>query len=287
MDKWLIFKISVDKLTNTNQPTKQIKSQWKQILREFKDYKPNHLINLLNLLEKSKAHSDSKILDHGCGAGYTLFFLAVKGYSNIWGIDINNNRNFRVRKNVCNKIFKIVLGSKKNRISNYDGKKIKFKSNSFDYIYSQQVIEHVTCKLLDNFISEEKRILKTNGLALHQIPHRLGPFEGHTKKWLIHWLPKKIYYFYLKDDKKNLHLVQNELFLRWPWELNLYFKKYFNNVNNLVKLRLRYDVFSEEYSKKEKIIRNILVYLFNIPVLGKLFLKIFSVFFQLELLVRK
>ena len=41
------------------------------------------------------------------------FFLAVKGYSNIWGIDINSNRNFRVRKNACNKIFKIVLGSKK------------------------------------------------------------------------------------------------------------------------------------------------------------------------------
>ena len=70
-------------------------------------------------------------------------------------------------------------------------KKINCEDNSFDYIFSQKVIEHVESNLLDSYLSEEKRILKKNGLVLHKITHRLGPFLGHTKKWFIHWLPKK------------------------------------------------------------------------------------------------
>ena len=76
--------------------------------------------------------------------------------------------------------------------------KINFNDNSFDYIFSQQVIEHVESNLLESYLSEEKRILKKNGLVFHQIPHRLGPFEGHTKKWFIHWLPKKLYFLFFK-----------------------------------------------------------------------------------------
>ena len=40
------------------------------------------------------------------------------------------------------------------------GKKINFNDNSFDYIFSQQVIEHVESNLLESYLSEEKRILK-------------------------------------------------------------------------------------------------------------------------------
>jgi SAM-dependent methyltransferase len=191
------------------------------------------------------------------------------------------------RKKACNKIFKIILNSKKNTITNYDGIRIDFKNDYFDCIFSQQVIEHVQSKYLEYYISEEKRILKTKGFALHQIPHRLGPFEGHTKKWFIHWLPKNIYYYILKNDKQKLKLVKRDLFLRWPWELKAAFNKYFKSVNNLVNLRLKDDVFSGEYSMKEKIIRKALVFLFRLPILGKLFLKLFSVFFQLELLAKK
>ena len=90
------------------------------------------------------------------------------------------------RKNACNKIFKIIFNTNSERIKTYNGKKINFNDNSFDYIFSQQVIEHVESNLLESYLSEEKRILKKNGLVFHQIPHRLGPFEGHTKKWFIH-----------------------------------------------------------------------------------------------------
>ena len=39
----------------------------------------------------------------------------------------------------------------------------------FNFIFSQQVIEHVKDNLLNSYISEEKRTLRTNGIVLHQI----------------------------------------------------------------------------------------------------------------------
>ena len=96
-----------------------------------------------------------------------------------------------------------------------------------------------------------------------------------------------MYYYLLRNDVKSLQLVKRELFLRWPWELKNFFKKYFKNVDNVVNLRLKDNVLSEEYSKKEKIIRKTLVFLFKLPILGLVFLKIFSNFFQLEILARK
>ena len=75
--------------------------------------------------------------------------------------------------------------------------------------------------------------------------------------------------------------------MRWPWELKNYFKIDFKNADNLVNLRLKDNISSEEYSKKEKIIRKTLVFIFNLPILGLFFLKIFMNFFQLEILARK
>lgn len=287
MEKWPLFKNAINDMIEPNQSQKVIEKKWALITNTFQHYKPNHLLSLLNLLEQSAEGLKSKILDHGCGAGHTLFMLATKGYTNIWGIDINQSQNFIIRKKENNKVFKILLNTKSEIITNYNGRKINFKNNTFDYIYSQQVIEHVNSTLLDKYISEESRILKHNGLALHQIPHRLGPFEGHTKKWFIHWLPKKLYYYFLRDDIQKLNLVKTALFLRWPWVLKSYFYKYFKNVHNIVYLRLKQDIYSGEYTKKEKIIRKILVFLFRLPIIGIVFLKLFSSFFQLELLIRK
>ena len=63
-------------------------------------------------------------------------------------------------------------------------------------------------------------------------------------------------------------------------------KKYFNQVNNVSFMRLKYNVSSGEYSKKEKIIREFLILTFNLPLIGKIFLKFLSVFFQLEILAK-
>ena len=287
MNKWSNFKNQIDSLVNSNKTNIEIESCWKKIQINVKNYEPNHLINLFDIIKKYKLHNEIKILDHGCGDGLTLFFLAAKGYENIWGIDVNNSKGFNKRKKINNKILKVLFKKKSDSISNYDGKVLPYKNASFDFIFSQQVIEHIEEKSLDHYLSEEARVLKNRGFALHQIPHRLGPFEGHTKKWFIHWLPKNIYHYLLKKDKAKLSLVKNALFLKWPWELKISFKKYFSSVKNISINRLKVDINSDEYSLKEKIIRKALVILFRIPLAGKLFLILFSVFFQLEFIVQK
>ena len=91
----------------------------------------------------------------------------------------------------------------------------------------------------------------------------------------------------MKKDKAKLSLVKNALFLKWPWELKISFNKYFSSVKNISINRLKVDINSDEYSLKEKIIRKTLVILFRIPLAGKLFLILFSVFFSLSLLFKK
>ena len=127
----------------------------------------------------------------------------------------------------------LLTKSKTKKILSYDGKKIPFNIYFFDFIFSQQVLEHVEDNLLKYYLSEEKRTLKDTGMIFHQIPHRLGPYEGHTKKWCIHWLPKNLHRFLLKKEPQNLDLVTNYLFLRWPWVLKKEFKKYFKEVTNI------------------------------------------------------
>ena len=286
-NNWLLFKKSIDDLNDPKLKDSDIKKKWSTIQKDYKNFKPNHLIGFLKVLSKNKITTKSCVLDHGCGNGLTLFFLALNGYQNIWGIDINNSKSFDTRMRSCNKVFKVILKSKKNRIQVYNGKRIPFRSEFFNFIFSQQVIEHVKDNLLNNYLSEERRTLSKNGAVLHQIPHRLGPYEGHTNKWIIHWFPKNIHHYLLKNEEQKLLVVKKALFLKWPWQLKFYFKKYFNQVDNVSFLRLKYNISSGEYSKKEKVIRKVLVFIFNVPVFGKIFLKSLSVFFQLEILAKK
>jgi SAM-dependent methyltransferase len=285
-NKWMLFTKCIEDLRQDNLTNTDIKKKWFIIKNDFKDFRPNHLIAFLDTLNKNKITINSKILDHGCGSGATLFFLALNGYKNIWGIDINDTKHFNVMKKFNNKIFRIILNSKDDRIQSYNGKRIPFKNSYFDFIFSQQVIEHVESKLFNHYLAEEKRTLNKNGIVLHQIPHRLGPFEGHTKRWIIHWFPKKLYHYIIKNDAYKLSLVKNYLFLKWPWKLIRHFNIYFNQVDNISYIRLKHNIDSNEYSKKEKIIRKILVFFFNLPLVGKLFISFFAVFFQLEILAK-
>ena len=213
------------------------------------------MVSFLKFLEKSA--KDIKILDHGCGNGLTIIFLLMKGYKNVCGIDISTTKAFNKRKIQLNKLLSAINGKGKDRIINYNGKKIPFKKEYFE------------------------------GFIFHQIPHRLGPYEGHTKKWIIHWFPKKIHRFFLRKNKNNLHLVNNSLFLRWPWHLKKKFNQYFHDISNITRYRLVYDVESKELTKTENFIRKKLIRLFRLPLLGSFFSNIAVYFFQLEIVAYK
>ena len=286
MDKWEIFKKEIKDLLADEHNHDSIERKWKAIKKKFNNYIPNHLLLLFKEIERLN-DKKLKILDHGCGGGMTVFFLVSKGYHNVWGIDVSDTAFFKLNSKKINTVLKVITGQRFLKIRTYNGKKIPFKANFFNIIFSQQVIEHVQEKLLQYYLAEEKRVLKEEGLIFHQIPHRLVPYEGHTKRWFIHWLPHQIYHYLLGKDKEKLKLVKNFLFLKWPWVIKKEFNKYFYDISNVTHLRLKYEINSNEYSLKEKILRKLLYFLFNIPHLGKYISKILSIFFQLEIIGKK
>lgn len=73
-----------------------------------------------------------------------------------------------------------------------DGRKLPFPAESFDYVYSHAVIEHVGSRNNQAaFISELYRVARKG--VLFSTPNRWHPMESHTGLPLLHFLPAYIY----------------------------------------------------------------------------------------------
>jgi ubiquinone/menaquinone biosynthesis C-methylase UbiE len=93
-----------------------------------------------------------------------------------------------------------------------NGLNLPFEDNTFDYVHSSAVLEHVGN--LDNqkrFIEESYRVAR-KGVFI-TTPNRWFPVEFHTVLPLIHWLPKSTfrsilsntpYSFFSKEENLNL-----------------------------------------------------------------------------------
>ncbi len=82
----------------------------------------------------------------------------------------------------------------------YDGGTIPVPDESFDYVISFQVLEHV--KSIEHIFNECKRILKPGGIMYHTCPNYSSFYEGHYK---IIWFPfinKRLGRWYLKLLRK-------------------------------------------------------------------------------------
>lgn len=103
-----------------------------------------------------------KALDFGCGAGRLAQRLAYY-FDEVIGVDISQPR--------------IELAQKLNRhgdqckyyLNTADDLK-RFPDNTFDFIYSNIVLQHMTPRLSMNYIKEFLRILAPNGLITFQLP---------------------------------------------------------------------------------------------------------------------
>jgi SAM-dependent methyltransferase len=107
----------------------------------------------------------AKILDFGCGAGRTIRSLRAQGYGNAYGYDVGDGRN--------------LLGANRDNISvgTLFDLRLPYEDNTFDLIMSDQVFEHVQDQV--RVFQELRRIMKPGGHAVHLIPARYMPLEGH------------------------------------------------------------------------------------------------------------
>lgn len=130
---------------------------------------------------------ESIVMDFGCGRGETVYELYTHGYQ-VFGCDIGfdsdlsaNSRSL-IEKGIIRQI-------PSNPYS------LPFEDNSFDFIFSHQVFEHV--KNYSEAISEIARVLKPEGFCIHIFPSRYRPVEVHvfvpfasiirTYRWLYFW----------------------------------------------------------------------------------------------------
>lgn len=123
------------------------------------DYEGNkrYVDYLLLKLKDVSFIKDQKVLDAGCGVGLLGSILKERYKLNVYGIDKSKEA---IKKASASGIFA--------RNSNVE-KIWPYKSNNFDMVISQQVIEHLINP--DFFIEEAKRVLKKGGLLIITTPN--------------------------------------------------------------------------------------------------------------------
>jgi ubiquinone/menaquinone biosynthesis C-methylase UbiE len=100
------------------------------------------------------------VLDLGCGRGAMVSEYRRRGYQ-AFGADINLATESPFLKRVTKESYHL-----------------PFDNNTFDFVYSDQVFEHVV--KLDPVIAEIERVLAPGGKSLHIFPSKLKPIESHT-----------------------------------------------------------------------------------------------------------
>jgi len=104
-----------------------------------KSYALNYIEKtLFSLLKITDNPTDSIVLDAGCGGGYLLNQLYIKGYKNVYGFDISRSGIDIAKKTYPNL---------KNRFQVHDCYSeilpIDYPKNNYDIIISTEVIEHL------------------------------------------------------------------------------------------------------------------------------------------------
>jgi SAM-dependent methyltransferase len=107
--------------------------------------------NLYICLKKHFDKINGKVLDFGCGSKpYKSEFKNANQYI---GVDVENEAHNHIDEDID---------------FLYDGKKLPFKSEVFDAVFTSEVLEHVPN--IESSLSEIKRVLKPNGQLLLSIP---------------------------------------------------------------------------------------------------------------------
>lgn len=246
---------------------------------------PYHLVALMTALKEVQGNrkpEDLVILDHGCGGGLTCLILLANGYTGIYGIDLDY-----ADCDKWNSLLADVLKIEDPRFFLYDGNTVPMETDSVDFVFSQQVIEHVRPNVIDQYYGEELRLLKTGGGVFHEVPHRLTPYEAHTQTWLVHYLPRPLWLWSLeKVLRKDTTTARQAIFLRWPWIHKSAARRTFGTLTDLTRKRLRTKPDPAVYDGPIGL-RMALYRLFTMPIIGDVLVAVLSQMLMMQTFSRK
>jgi 2-polyprenyl-3-methyl-5-hydroxy-6-metoxy-1,4-benzoquinol methylase len=122
-----------------------------------------------------------RLLDLGCGLGFTTNYFLRKGISAI-GLDIN--RKLLHSGKVTNARTDMVLAS---------GAKLPFMEKVFHTVILNDVLEHVSYEDAEFFLREIRKVLGPDGRLYISVANKYQIREPHTDFFFITWLPKRFY----------------------------------------------------------------------------------------------
>ena len=123
------------------------------------------------------------VVDWGCGRGRSVAKLRELGF-NAFGVEIDRRtmqNGFDLLKS---------RGMEPESVLRHFDEISHFDDGYFDFVFSEQVLEHV--ENIDDVATEMGRLTKLDGVGFHQFPGSKTVEEVHLFQPLIHWLPKNI-----------------------------------------------------------------------------------------------
>ena len=131
---------------------------WRKSLRAGKEERGNLQANLEFLTQSNVLKPGDKVLEIGCGIGSVVFELSKQGYD-ISGTDISGEA--------------IAYGLKKYGdicLEVQAAETLPYKDESFHVLLSFDLFEHIA--QIDRHVSEVRRVLRSGGSYLFQIPNK-------------------------------------------------------------------------------------------------------------------
>ena len=153
---------------------------------------------LIKYIISNYFNCNGKLLDVGCGNGKHMDIF--KKYNiDVYGLDSREQNNKRIK------------------ICNVETDKFPYEDNTFDFIYSKSLFEHIL--RADNCISECYRVLKPNGKIIIMIPEWKSQMKHYWDDYthLHAWTKKSLKDMMMINGFNN---VNCEIFYQLPFVWN-------------------------------------------------------------------
>lgn len=142
---------------------------------------------LLEMLEKVNCvvPEGGTVLDLGCGSGEAIAELKKHGAARIIGLDISLDNLVLARKLLEEQGVEALLVAG-------CAEALPFDDDFFDFVYSPDVIEHVSSQ--SEYLKQARRVLKSGGTVLLNSPNRFSVVcpEPHVGIWFLTFLPRPL-----------------------------------------------------------------------------------------------
>lgn len=178
----------------------------------------------------------AKLLEIGSGAGGFVILSRLKYGAESYGVEPDEV--------IYNIAIQILSENKINPdvIKKSPGEKLPFEDESFDIVYSTNVLEHVMNP--EKTISESLRVLKKGGFLQFVIPNYGSFYEGHYGIFWIPYIPKWIAKVYVSLYGRNPKFIDTLQFINY-WQIKDILSKY----QNIKIINWGEDVFEERLIK--------------------------------------